>query len=45
MNRYELLEHYDNYVENCTDTEIPLIFEEWQREYKKDLLIIINQLN
>lgn len=42
MDKYELLEHYDNYVENCTKNEIPISFEEWQKEYKNDLLIIIN---
>ena len=42
MNRNELLEHYNNYVENCTENEIPISFEEWQREYKNDLLIILN---
>lgn len=43
MNREELLEHYDNYVENCLENEIPISFDEWQTEYKKDLLIIINK--
>jgi len=42
MNKYELMEHYDNYVENCTENEIPISYIEWVREYKKDLLIIIN---
>jgi len=45
MNRNELLDHYDNYVENCLENEIPISFQEWEREYKNDLLIIINQLN
>lgn len=43
MKRDELLEHYDNYVENCLENEIPISFNEWQREYEKDLLIILNK--
>jgi hypothetical protein len=44
MDRYELLEHYDFYVENCTKNEIPLKFKEWESEYKNDLLIILKNL-
>ena len=28
----EQYEHYDFYVDNCTEGEIPLNFKEWQRE-------------
>lgn len=41
ISRDELLEHYDNYVDNCTEDEIPLSFKEWQREYSKDLELIL----
>lgn len=44
MDRYELLEHYDSYVENCKEDEIPLTFKDWEKEYKNDLLIILNNL-
>jgi hypothetical protein len=44
MDRDELLEHYDFYVDNCQEWEIPISFEEWVREYKDDLEFILNNL-
>ena len=34
----EQYDHYDFYVENCTENEIPLKFEEWQIEILPELL-------
>jgi hypothetical protein len=44
MNRDELLEHYDFYVDNCKEWEIPVSFIEWEREYKKDLEFILDNI-
>jgi hypothetical protein len=38
MDRYEKDSLYDWYVENCTKDEIPLNYNEWEREiYPKEL--------
>lgn len=34
MNRQELLEHYECYLDNLQDNEIPLSFEFWKNEYE-----------
>jgi hypothetical protein len=44
MDRYELLEHYDFYVENCQEWETPISFEEWEREYKEDLEFLLGNV-
>ena len=44
MKTIELIEHYDFYVDNCSDDEIPLSFEEWVREYHEDLELITESL-
>jgi hypothetical protein len=33
MDSYDFMQHYDFYIDNCTEDEIPLNFEEWEREY------------
>lgn len=40
----ELLEHYEFYLDNLQDNEIPLSFEFWKNEYKDDLIKIIKSL-
>ena len=41
MKEYELIEHYNFYVDNCTNEEIPLDFVQWKKEYEE---IIKNML-
>jgi len=38
MKEIEKIEHYNWYVYNCTDDEIPLSYKEWEREIYPDLL-------
>jgi len=40
----ELNDHYDFYVDNLTNNELPISFEEWVREYQDDLELIMNEL-
>lgn len=42
MERDELIEHYDFYVDNCQEWEIPTIFDEWVREYKQHIEFILD---
>ena len=39
----EQYEHYNFYVDNCTDDEIPINFETWKQEYLSDLEAIYKQ--
>ena len=38
----ELIEHYNFYADNCTDDETPLTYKEWVREYREDLLSLMD---
>ena len=38
MKEEEKIEHYNWYVDNCTENEIPLSYKEWEREIYPDLL-------
>ena len=42
MNVSELIEHYNFYTDNCTDDETPLTYKEWVREYREDLLSLMD---
>ena len=42
LSRQELLEHYDNYVNNLSDDEEPISFELWKQEYADDLNTIMD---
>lgn len=44
LSRSELLDHYDFYLENCNEMEIPISFIEWVSEYQNDLNLILNDL-
>jgi len=44
INRNEISDHYDFYVNNCTGNEIPISFEQWAREYQNDLEIIVSEV-
>ncbi len=33
-----LEEHYEFYLDNCTENEVPISFDMWQREYLECLL-------
>ena len=40
MRESELVAHYDFYVDNCTEGEIPLSYHIWKIEYHQSLLLI-----
>jgi hypothetical protein len=40
----EWLEHFNFYLDNLQDNEIPLSFEFWKNEYKNELIKIIKSL-
>ena len=42
MDKYDYMQHYDFYIDNCTEDEIPLSFFEWDKEYREELEIILN---
>jgi len=44
MKNNELMEHYDFYLDNCTDDEIPIIFGLFKSEYTSDLYDILNEV-
>jgi hypothetical protein len=40
----EWLEHFNFYLDNLQDNEIPLSFEFWKNEYENELIKIIKSL-
>jgi hypothetical protein len=42
IGKNELIEHYEFYLDNCKENEIPIGFDNWCIEYKNELLLIIN---
>ena len=40
----DLLEHFEFYLDNLQDNEIPLSFEFWKNEYENELIKIIKSL-
>ena len=39
----EQIEHYNFYVDNCTDGEIPISLELWVEEHWEDVELILNE--